>query len=601
MAIAFVFGLTFFSVESINLKNNLLNRSNLAYINLNSAQENISQFNFFQAASAFSLAARNFELINQDLNKVSSIFKVLDKITLGSTEDVSELVKAGGLISQAALDLNQALSQISSANFISLIQEKEESNILEILSGFRLSLVQASRNLNEAQSLILSSDSSLIPESERDKFDELKQRLPDFNSFIEKAVDYSGALMAILGQSSPQKYLILFQNSSEIRPTGGFPGSYALVEFDKGVMKEFFVDDIYNPDGQMKEKIIPPKPLQKITPNWGMRDANWFVDFPASAKKVAEFYYKDTRILVDGVFAVNVSLVPEILKITGPIAMPDFNLTLDSENFISEIQKEVEYERTKGEGQPKQVLVDFAPKFLERLSALDQESWLKVFMILVSGIEQKDILAYFADSRLQNFALANNLAGEIKDFPSAVNFDYLMVVHSNIMGSKTDAVIENSASLEIKDSIHTLEIKRYHQGGDFGFYNKKNNDYVRVLLPEDAEFIEINGNDSFETNPLLDYGQNGFETDPDLERYESKIKRNGNVEIFEEEGKKVLAFWMVIEPGQSKTVRLKYKTRDSKNIYLQKQPGLETDFKLILNGRILFDEKLSSDKNITRE
>lgn len=600
------FILTFLSVKTSILKDNILQRSNQAYINLNSVQDNLSEFKFFEAVSSFALAASNFELMHEDLKKASAVFDFLDKVTLGGVSDTSNLIKAGELISEAGIYLADALGKISGVNLISIIQKDNETNILEVLRQFRLSIIQASRNLNQASSLIADSDSSLIPESEKKKFDELKLRLPEFNGFIEKAINYSDALMTMLGQSSSQRYLLLFQNTSELRPTGGFPGSYALIEFDKGVMKEFFVDDIYNPDGQMKEKIVPPKPLQKITPNWGMRDANWFVDFQASAKKVAEFYYKDTKILVDGVAAVNVDLVPEILKITGPIEMIDFGITLNSDNFIAEVQKEVEYQRTKGDNKPKQILVEFAPKFLERLSQLNKEEWMEVFNTLVSGIENKDILAYFTDSNLQDFALLNGFAGEIKDLPSA---DYLMISHTNIMGSKTDAVIDNSIFLNIDNSedglIHTLEISRFHQGGEFGFYNKKNNDYVRVLLPDDAELIEVSGNDSFEINALLDYRQNGFIFDPDLERYELKIQKWGlpgaEIEILNEGGKKVIAFWMIIEPGQTKTVKMKYKTSAQKRIYVQKQPGLRSNFKLIFNSETLFDESFYSDKNIVLE
>ncbi len=606
LSVASVFILTFLSVESLNLKNSILQRSNQAYINLNSVQGNLSEFNFSGAASSFALAARNFELMHEDLKKAGSVFNVLDKVTLGGTSNVSSLLKAGELISGAAVQLAAALEKISDVNLISVIQfdakNNTETNILEVLRQFRINLIQASRNLNEADALISNSDTSLIPESERKRFEELKLSLSEFNGFIEKAVRYSDALMFMLGQSGPQRYIVLFQNTSELRPTGGFPGSYALIEFNKGTMEKFFVDDIYNPDGQMKEKIIPPRPLQKITPNWGMRDANWFSDFPASAKKVAEFYYKDTGILVDGVMAVNVDLIPEILKITGPIEMTDYGIVLDSENFIFEIQKEVEYERSKGDGQPKRILVDFGPKLLEKLSSLSRDDWMKVFAVLVAGLEKKDILGYFAEPRLENLALENGFAGEIKE---AQNFDYLMIAHSNIMGSKTDAVIDNFVSLNIEKSEngldHTLKIERRHNGGNFGFYNKKNNDYVRVLLPDGAELIEVSGNDSFESNPLLDYRQNGFVFDPDLERYESRIQKTGSIEILSEAGKKVFAFWMIVEPGQAKTVKIKYKTPNSDSIYIQKQPGLKSKFTLILNGKILFDESHSFDKNIVLE
>ena len=602
LTILFIF--TFLGLRVLNMKTSILQNGNQAYLNLSLARNSFSESNFFEAASSFALAARNFELLRDDLGKTSALFKILNTLTLGGVSKVSNFVEAGELISLAGADLGKALERIHQVNFISIIQGEGETNILEVLSDLRLNLVQAGRNINQADAFISVADFSIISESERPKFEELKTELPRINEFISKAADYSDALMAILGRSSPQRYLVLFQNTSELRPTGGFPGSYALIEFDKGVMKEFLVDDIYNPDGQMKEKIIPPRPLQKITPNWGLRDSNWFPDFAVSARKATEFYYKDTKILVDGVIALNVDLVPEILKITGPIEMPDFEVTLDSENFLAEVQEEVEYLKTKG--QPKEILVDFAPKLLERLSGLDQEKWVKVFALFVEAIEKKDILAYFADSRLQNFAVSNGLAGEIKGSPAGEDSDYLMVVHSNVMGSKTDAVIDNSVHLAMeKDSdgnlIHTLEIERRHNGGQLGFYNKRNNDYIRVMLPEDAELIGIAGNDHFDTSPIVNYGQSGFISDPELEKYESKAVKSAGIENFSDSGKKVFAFWMITEPGQTKKAVIRYKTSDYGSLYVQKQPGAKSDLKAVFEGEVVFDEKLSSDKNITLE
>lgn len=593
-----LFILTFFGVRALNIKTSVVHNSNQAYLNLSLARESLSESNFFEAASSFVLAARNFELLQEDLGQASALFKVMNTITLGGVSNVSKLVEAGELLSRAGADLGHALEKINQVNLISMIQGGE-TNILDVLGSLRLDFVQAGRNINQAGALLSVADLSVISESERQKFEELNKEIPRINEFMAKAADYSEALTVILGRSSPQRYLVLFQNTSELRPTGGFPGSYALVEFDKGVMKQFFVDDIYNPDGQMKEKIVPPKPLQRITPNWGLRDSAWFPDFAVSARKAAEFYYKDTKVLVDGVIAVNVDLVPELLNITGPIEMSDFGVTLNSGNFLAEVQEEVEYLKTKG--QPKEILVDFAPKLMERLSVLDRDGWIKVFALLVEAVEKKDILAYFAAGRLQNFAVANGLSGRIEETDS----DYLMVVHSNVMGSKTDAVIDNSIYLNVERSdgslVHTLEIERRHNGGKLGFYNKRNNDYVRVMLPSDAELIGIAGNDHFDISPVVNYSQSGFISDPDLERYESRAVKTGDLEIFNDLDKKVFAFWMVIEPGQTKKAVLRYKTLPREGLYVQKQPGAKSSLKVGFEGKILFDEKLSLDKNIVLE
>ena len=86
-------------------------------------------------------------------------------------------------------------------------------------------------------------------------------------------------LINLLSASGGRHILVFFQNPSEIRPGGGFIGSYADITVENGQMKNMDVRDIYDPDGQLAIKIIPPEQLQTVTTDWGARDANWFLIF----------------------------------------------------------------------------------------------------------------------------------------------------------------------------------------------------------------------------------------------------------------------------------------------------------------------------------
>jgi len=65
-----------------------------------------------------------------------------------------------------------------------------------------------------------------------------------------------------------------------------------LLTIDQGAIKSLFVDGIFNVDGQLHEKIIPPRPIQKISTAWSMHDANWFADFQLQLKKFNGFMKK---------------------------------------------------------------------------------------------------------------------------------------------------------------------------------------------------------------------------------------------------------------------------------------------------------------------
>ena len=53
------------------------------------------------------------------------------------------------------------------------------------------------------------------------------------------------ACPSILGWDAPRRYLVLTQNPAELRPTGGYIGSYGIVTFDKGRITERMFQDVF--------------------------------------------------------------------------------------------------------------------------------------------------------------------------------------------------------------------------------------------------------------------------------------------------------------------------------------------------------------------
>lgn len=599
LALIFVFGLGsgLFVKRGVEVKTSVSTNGAQAVVYLQKAKQALFGLQFAEAAEAFLFATENFESARSKLEGFRSFISgILDALpVLNKTKDAQYLAEVGQLISQAGAQMSAVLTRMNDANLFALaFKQQDTPQIIEFLKDFRRALITADRALLEAQQKLAQVDFSIVPQTQREMLTELQKSIPQFSEFLNTAIEYSGVAMDFFGQSGPVRYAVLFQNSAELRPTGGFPGSYAVVEFDRGHMRRFFVDDIYNPDGQLKQAIVPPKPLQKITPLLAMRDVSWWPDFPTSAQKVYEFYKKERGEELDGIIAFNLDLAARLLEITGPIELPDYGITLSSDNLQTQLQSEVEY----GENisQPKTILRDFAPKFLERLGNIEQTRWGEVAFALLDAFKQRSLMFYFVDPRLQRFALSAGVAGEIREFGG----DYLMVNHTNIMGSKSDAVTDSSLGMDISfgpDNTleHQLTISRTHNGGkrEYAFFNKTNNDYVRVYLPSDAELISISGNSDFTFKPLIDYENNKFEYDPDLVAYENAMSKLEGIDTWQEKDKRVFGFWMVIKPGETKEVTLRYRTSlkqsDAYSFLAQRQPGAKSDLALNLDTR---DQKI---------
>jgi len=580
LVVAGILGLTAFGFRGgMNLKNNIVKNGGDAVSSLQKAKENFASFNFLSAADNFALAYDDFGKASDNLNSLGANFlsNFSDIPGLDKVKSANDLVKAGQNISKAGENLALAFNTLSRTNFLSKI------SLSKTVDEFKNVLIYADNNITEAGNMVADIEPTNLPEDKQQLFIDFKQKIPEFQRYIGSAINYSDFLSGVIGDNSSKRYLILLQNNSELRATGGFPGSYALISFENGFLKDVKVDDVYNIDGQLKENIIPPIPLRHITPNWGMRDANWFADFPTSAEKVEEFYKKDGGGDVDGVFTLTPAVIGKILDIIGGLDMPEYGVKLDSKNFVSEIQKEVEYGANRA--QPKTIVKDMQPKLFAKLTQQDGSKWLEIFKILTQAVEEKHILAFFNDPKLEKVAVENSIAGEIKKTDS----DYLQVVFSNIKGSKTDAVIDNLFNLATvlsENSIsQKLTITRTHNGGDskYGFYNKVNPTYVRVFVPEGSILKKINGNSITDFRALIGYSDFNFKIDPDLTKIESSMAHpSEDIDIFEESGKTVFGFWLVLNPKQTKSVTVEYESgaRSEPNGYSllwQKQSGTNSD------------------------
>ena len=567
----------------LTLKNELVRESFSAIDNLQQARESLENYNFAGAAKNFDDSYNDFTRASQNLNMMSAgLANIFGGIPgLGKLKSAKDIVEAGKLLTGAGQAMSEALSSLSKTGAILNPGDKDKIKPSKMVAQIKNALELSDKNLQKAKILLSDIDDSVIPEDKRDNFHDFKDKIPLFEQYLGDAIEYADFLEGIVGIDEPKKYLLLFENNSELRPTGGFSGTYGVVSFASGGLSDFFVNDVYNLDGQLKRNIIPPKQLQHITPNWGMRDSAWFIDFPTSAKKAEWFFEQEAGYGVNGVITVNPDVVSAILGIVGPIKLPIYDLTLTADNFVESIQEEVEYGPNRT--QPKQVVSDFAPLFLEKLYSADSEKWMQIFNVLMAGLDEKDILFYFNEKYLEEFSIKKGYGGEIKN----TNSDYMMVTFSNVKGSKTDVVTDSDIDIENRIEagrvIHKVALSRQHNGGDdkHGFYNRQNPAYVRVLLPEDSELISVSGNDNPNFRPLMDYNsQFGFERDSELSKYESRFYFDKilGVDKFEESGKNGIGFWMITDPGTSKTVEFEYATSipdGDYDFYFQKQPGLD--------------------------
>lgn len=321
--------------------------------------------------------------------------------------------------------------------------------------------------------------------------------------------EFVDLLPIFLGFQHPQTYLILFLNNTEIRPGGGFIGSYATVQVSNGKLNILTVEGTESLDHRTPAtwKPVPPKMIQEKLglSQWYFRDSNWSPDYPTNVKKALEFYKAEGGTAADDVDAV-VAITPVVLKklleITGPIKVE--GIEFNSENVVEKLEYEVEYGFEKkgvSVAERKKILKPLFEQVVTKIAPDAVVNTQKYFSFFENLAQEKHVLAYFFDEKVQKILQKRGWSGEVKSTPG----DFVMWVDANLGALKTDQKIIRQLSYsftpEKKDNLTTLGAiakMKYTHTGVYDKFTSRYLTYARVYVPEGsvlkgATLIDQNG------------------------------------------------------------------------------------------------------------
>jgi hypothetical protein len=456
-------------------------------------------------------------------------------------------------------------------------------NMLDALTSTQDKVAEADVLLMEANAKLQDVSLKDLPTEYQQKLQPVFDVLPSLASTFHTFAGFYGQLPTLFGADQPRKYLVLFLNNNELRGPGGFLGSFGLMDVDQGKIDNIKVVGIYDPDGQFQERIYPPAPLRIINPRWFMRDV-WYPDFPTTSEKVMDFYEKSEGPSVDGVISLTPTIFENLLKVTGPIEVPEQHTTVNADNFLEVTQYKVEIDYDKNLNQPKKFLGDMLPHFVEKLSNLPPEKILDLASVFADSMAEKQMQVYFKNDDLEQKIQDAGLGGEVKEAPK----DYLSVINNNVLGNKTDLLIKESIehNVHIADDGTTTDevsVTRTHTGTN-AWPSGRNREFISVFVPKGSKLLSFTGFDTLETKDVT-LPCDACTTDPLVEKIEAgKPYPTSGVTTYEEFGKTVFAGWQYLDPGATKTYTLKYElpfkvpvdffhTASTYSLFLQKQAG----------------------------
>ncbi len=559
-------------IDISSLEERVFVHSQAAIDNLMTASHEVSQLNLNQAEEDFSLASENFLAAQKELAHLQSW--LLNIASLSSNPKIKLAAESKKIL--AAGKSGSDLGENFSLAIDSLVNENED-NWLERIDNFKYYSNLSLLNLEELKLNLNSINHQSLPTQYQDQFLLWRKNLDSLRKSLQSLILTASEIKEFLGYSANRRYLLVFQNNTEMRASGGFMGSYALVDFKKGQLDNIEVPagGTYDTEAGMRSFIRSPRPLWLVSPRWFFWDANWWPDWPKTARNLMWFYEKSDGPTVDGVISFTPDVLESFLFITGPIYLKEYDLIIDADNFWSIIQSTVEKQNLafthpelaekfpdSPENQPKKIIGDLMEKLLEVLpEKIDAQSLPILLQLLQKDQQAKNILLYFSDDNLQNLVYDWNLDGAVKDS----RHDYLMVTHTNIAGQKSDRKMEeriflDSQILQCGRIINELTIIREHQGiKNEALTGARNVDWLRVYVPEGSRLIEASGF-SQPDRQYFEHPETDWEIHPKLEATEdlAEIDRESGLHIYQELDKTVFANWVMTDPGELSVIKIRY-------------------------------------------
>lgn len=428
----------------------------------------------------------------------------------------------------------------------------------------------------------------------------IKTQLSNLKTFTdESAVGVSDAkpliktLPSLLGATEPKKYLLIFQNDKELRPTGGFITAYAVLKVDQGTITLEKSEDIYRLDDSIPDKPKAPAPILKYFSGvyeYNLRDSNLSPDFMVSMSTFKSMYDKAAlKDDVDGIIAIDTNVLVSTIKILdnqvqadGQTFTTDKDPHCDCPQVIYQLENNISRPVGYIKTERKSLLGDLMSAIMVKaLTSSPKKYWGPLFQSMITETGRKDVLYDLYDDQAQQGIEALNAAGQIKPFDG----DYLHINDTNFSGAKVniflqeavdnvysvagDGTITKTVTIHYKDPYPPSNCSLKSGGLCL---NAEYRDWLRIYVPKGSELVSSTG---------------------------SQIK----MLTYDDLGKTVFEGFVTVRPEGFKDLTVTYKLPFKLKfgsplpVMIQKQPGaIDIPFNMMVNNNTVDQFNLTTDK-----
>ncbi|MAU12039.1 MAG: hypothetical protein CL607_19610 [Anaerolineaceae bacterium] len=254
-------------------------------------------------------------------------------------------------------------------------------------------------------------------------------------------------LTAVFGLDGEKSYLVLSQNNDEIRPSGGFIGTYGWFVVRNARITDFD----YRPSTTTSPNPPPESFMSTIdAPDWWISyrnpiyvawDGSWSPDFRVTADMAARYYDagNNPEAPLDGVIALDVTAFELLLGALGEVRVPSYNVRVNQANF-----REVIYDIRESEESHKDFLAALYNEIFSSWQNASQDASEAVLGALLEALQGKHLMIAFTDPALNDLVQSLGWSGAL--VPPVG--DYVNVIDANL-GNKSNHSVSRSLTYDV--------------------------------------------------------------------------------------------------------------------------------------------------------
>lgn len=268
------------------------------------------------------------------------------------------------------------------------------------------------------------------------EFKHLDMNLSEYSekfSALSEALDilgeYKDLIRTLLGNGDDRLYLMIAQNSSEIRASGGFPGSMGIVRIEDGYLTVGSFSSVLNylyspilPESGITEREV--ELFRHMYASWA-HDACYNPHFAKMAHITKVAYDYNNGEYLDGIISLTPDIIQKILQITGEEFTLSDGTELNGDNATSVIQRDL-YFKYQGDASTANTNNDYVDELFAEtasramasmFSSISMETFPGYIDLFKSGCENNTMMIWFTDESEEQVSIDAGSSGNLNSDP----------------------------------------------------------------------------------------------------------------------------------------------------------------------------------------